>query len=71
VEIVILNELGKLYSIEIVAELLDVEEQTIRKWIKEGKIKALKLAGTTLKVSETELEKFVLQAYYHSSKGGK
>lgn len=67
----ILNELGKLYSVEIVAELLDVEEQTIRKWIKEGKLKALKLAGTTLKVSEIELERFVLQAYYQSSRGGK
>lgn len=67
----ILNELGKLYSVEILAELLDVEEQTIRKWIKEGKLKALKLAGTTLKVSEIELERFVLQAFYQSSKGGK
>ncbi|WP_256860487.1 helix-turn-helix domain-containing protein [Paraliobacillus ryukyuensis] len=67
----ILNELVKLYSVEILAELLDVEEQTIRKWIKEGKSKALKLAGTTLKVSEIELERFVLQTFYPSSKGGK
>ncbi|MEK4337869.1 recombinase family protein [Bacillus sp. FSL K6-1106] len=52
----ILNELGKLYSVEIVAELLDVEEQTIRKWIKEGKLKAIKLAGTTLKVSKPNLK---------------
>lgn len=70
-ETLVLKELGKLYSVEIVAELLDVEEQTIRKWIKEGKLKSLKLAGTTLKIAETELERFVLQALYQSSKGGK
>lgn len=65
----LLNDLGKLYSVDKIAELLSVEEQTVYKWVREGKLRALKLAGTTLRVSETELERFVLQAYYQTSKG--
>jgi excisionase family DNA binding protein len=53
-----------------VADLLNVEEQTVYKWIREGKLGALKLAGTTLRVPEAELERFLIQALYHSSKGG-
>ncbi|USB33901.1 helix-turn-helix domain-containing protein [Paenibacillus sp. YPG26] len=67
----ILNELGKLHSVEEISALLSVEEQTVYKWVREGKLKALKLAGTTLRVPDTELEKFILQALYYNSKGVK
>lgn len=63
-----LNEIGQLYSIDKVAQCLNVEEQTVRKWIKEGKLPSLKLAGTTLRVSEKNLEKFILHAFYWKDK---
>lgn len=64
----ILDELGGLYKVETVAEMLNVEEQTVRKWISIGKLKGLYLAGTTVRISETELENFVLSAMYRRGK---
>jgi excisionase family DNA binding protein len=43
----ILNELGKLYSIETVANKLNVSRQTVYAWIEKGSLKALKLGGIT------------------------
>nr|WP_084406109.1 helix-turn-helix domain-containing protein [Alkalicoccus chagannorensis] len=60
-----LYEIGKLYSIEEVAKMFNVETQTIRKWIKRGKLKALKLADTTLRVPQLELEILVQCASHH------
>ena len=41
-----------------VAEQYDLKAGTVRLWIRQGKLKAIKLGGL-LRVSEEELEKFV------------
>ncbi|PJW20312.1 excisionase [Geobacillus thermodenitrificans] len=58
----VLNELGKLYSVEDIAERLNVSSRTIYNWINQGKLKVLRLGGSTLRIAESELNNFVLQS---------
>lgn len=51
--------LGRLYSTEEVAALLNVEMQTCYKWLREGRIKAMKLGGSLWRVREADLRAFV------------
>ena len=45
-----------MYSLTEAADKVDVHVNTIRRWIKEGKIKAVKM-GKNWKISEDELER--------------
>jgi excisionase family DNA binding protein len=63
----ILNELGKLHSIETVANKLNVSRQTVYAWIEKGSLKALKLGGTVYRVPEKELEHFIFKAMYNNN----
>ena len=45
-----------MYSLIEAADKVDVHVNTIRRWIKEGKIKAVKM-GKNWKISEDELER--------------
>lgn len=47
----------KFYSIEQVAEILDVHHKTVRKFIKEGKLRANKL-GKQWRISKSDLDLF-------------
>jgi len=46
------------YSVEKVAEMLDLHPQTIRRWIKEGKLKATK-PGQSYKIRKEDLEELL------------
>lgn len=46
------------YSVEKVAEMLDVHPQTIRRWIKSGKLKATK-PGQSYKIRKEDLEELL------------
>lgn len=46
------------YTIEDVADILKVSVYTVRNYIKDGKIKAIKNMGS-IRVSEGELNKFI------------
>ena len=48
----------KYYSPEEIGEQFNVKPGTVRKWIREGKLKALKLGGL-YRVSEENLQKFI------------
>lgn len=47
------------YTIEEVAELLMVSDETILTLIKEGKLKGVKLGPRTFRISKKELERFL------------
>jgi excisionase family DNA binding protein len=49
----------KLYTIEQAAEVLQVNYYTMRRWIAEGRIKAVKLGGRLWRIQESDLEAFV------------
>jgi excisionase family DNA binding protein len=48
----------KYYTIEEVAEMLRVAYMTVYRWIKAGKLEAIK-AGKQYRISETQLSKFL------------
>ncbi|NKI21476.1 helix-turn-helix domain-containing protein [Paenibacillus dendritiformis] len=54
--------LGRLYSAEQVAELLNIEMVTCYKWLREGRIKAMKLSGSLWRIREADLLAFIEQA---------
>lgn len=58
----ILNELGKLFTVEDIAERLNVSSHTVYNWINQGKLKVLRLGGSTLRIAESELNNFILQS---------
>jgi len=51
--------LGRLYSADEVAKMLNIEMVTCYKWLGEGRIKAMKLAGTLWRVREADLWQFI------------
>lgn len=54
--------LGRLYSADDVAKMLNIEMVTCYKWLGEGRIKAMKLAGTLWRVREADLQEFIEQS---------
>lgn len=53
------DNFGELYSVAKTCEVLNIDSQLCYKWIKEGKLKAYKLAGTTYRISEKDLNSFI------------
>ena len=49
---------SKFYTVEEVAKLLKVHPNTVRGWIRQGKLKAFK-ANTLTRVKAVDLEKFI------------
>lgn len=54
--------LGNVFTVEETAELLKVDIRTVYNWIREGKLFAIKLGGTTWRIKERDLHYFILQA---------
>lgn len=51
----------KLLKVPQVAERLDVSQETIRRWLREGKLKGRLLGGTRsgYRILESEVERFI------------
>jgi excisionase family DNA binding protein len=49
----------KLYSPEEVAELTGLKPSTIRTWLRNGKLKGIKMRGRTWRISEEAVEEFI------------
>ena len=49
----------KLYTIQEVADLLQVHQMTVRNWINDGKIKSLRISERNIRISKAELDRFV------------
>jgi excisionase family DNA binding protein len=46
---------GKAYKVSEAAKALNVTEDTVQRWIKKGKLKAIRLPSGQYRVSEVEL----------------
>lgn len=55
--------LGNVYTVDEVADILKVDINTVYKWIGQRKLIAMKLAGTTYRVTEKDLKYFIMQAF--------
>jgi excisionase family DNA binding protein len=51
---------NKYYTAEEVAEILKVTTESVRRWIRDGKLKSVKLGGKYIRVSQADLDEFVL-----------
>ncbi len=50
----------KLLTVEQVSEILQIKENTIRIWLREGTLKGVKIGqGKTWRIKESQLEKFI------------
>jgi excisionase family DNA binding protein len=45
------------YTIEQVAKELQVHSETVRRWIRQGKLKVMRLGHRTVRITEEELER--------------
>lgn len=51
------------YTVKEITEMFNVDEKTVRKWINEGKLMAVHLAGTTVRIPESELHQFYIRSH--------
>jgi excisionase family DNA binding protein len=49
----------ELLSIERVAKILDVHPDTVRRYVRQKKLKAVRLSATNLRIRRSELERFI------------
>ncbi len=52
----------ELLTVEQVAERLNAHHSTIRKWLSQGDLRGVKLAGTRWRIPETALQEFLNHA---------
>ena len=50
---------NKYYTAEEVAEMLKVTTESVRRWIRDGKLKSVKLSGKFIRISQADLDEFV------------
>ena len=60
----------KLYSLMELANILDITDVTLRRYIKSGRLKAQKIGGA-YHVTETNLNQFLEGEFKQEKKGGK
>jgi excisionase family DNA binding protein len=49
----------ELLSIERVAKILDVHPDTVRRYVRQKKLKAVRLSSTNLRIRRSELDRFI------------
>lgn len=47
------------YTTEEVAEMLKVTPDSVRRWIRDGKLKSIKLSGKFIRISQADLDTFI------------
>ena len=50
---------NKYYTAEEVADMLKVTTESVRRWIRDDKLKAVRLGGKYLRISQEDLNTFV------------
>ena len=58
------------YSPEEIAEKYNVSGVVVRKWLREGKLKGIKLGGRIWRVPEADLEQFLKNSITDKKKSG-
>lgn len=49
----------KYYTTDEVAELLKVTTESVRRWIRDDKLKSVKLSGKFIRISQSDLDEFI------------
>jgi len=47
------------YTAEEIAEMLKVTTESVRRWIRNGKLKSIKLSGKFIRISRDDLDEFI------------
>ncbi len=47
------------YTTDEVADLLKVNRESVRRWVRDNKLKAVKLSGKFIRISQADLDEFV------------
>ena len=47
------------YTTEEVADILKVNKESVRRWVRDDKLKAVRLSGKFIRVSQDDLDEFV------------
>ena len=47
------------YTSEEIAGMLKVNKESVRRWVRDGKLKSIKLSGKFIRISQTNLDEFV------------
>lgn len=53
------SKIQEFYTTEEVATLFKVNIESVRRWTRKGKLKAIKLGGKFIRISRASIEKFV------------
>lgn len=53
------GKIQEFYTTEEVAALFKVNIESVRRWTRKGKLKAIKLGGKFIRISRTSIEKFI------------
>ena len=53
------NNNSQYYTTEEVAEMLKVTPDSVRRWIRDGKLKSIKLSGKFIRISQEDLQVFI------------
>lgn len=61
----------ELLTIEQVAERLQLHSDTIRRYIRENKLPAVRISATVVRVKQSDLDKFIQDRYTDKSGGEK
>ena len=62
-----MNENDKVYTIEEVAESLQVHSETVKKWVQEGKLGAVKIGYRTIRILQSDIDKFIKDRHEDSA----
>lgn len=57
----------KFYTVRQIAELLQTSEVTIRRWIRQERLPAIRI-GRAYRISRKELEQLISKSYFSSEK---
>ena len=52
----------KFYTTEEVAEMLKVNRESVRRWVRKGKLKSIKLGGKFIRISQIQLDTFIKES---------
>lgn len=55
-----MEEKPEFYTVEQVAKILQITPETIRRYVRNGKLKAIKLGGKFIRVGKKDLDDFIV-----------
>lgn len=53
------TKLQSFYTTDEVADILKVTRESVRRWVRDDKLKAVKLSGKFIRISQDDLDEFI------------